>query len=119
MAEPLLRPRTLTARPAGWPAVLGRQGNPSSVLTSVRASTDTQAAERRNTVTGWHDMSKASTEHHIDKITSYEHFSKDFIPSHSLGSMKLRMNALSSGFGSGIDGRPGGMNLVRNHPVNI
>ena len=64
-------------------------------------------------------MSKASTEHHIDKITSYEHFSKDFIPSHSLGSMKLRMNALSSGFGSGIDGRPGGMNLVRNHPVNI
>jgi len=29
------------------------------------------------------------------------------------------MMAMSSGFGSGIDGRGFGPNLIRNHPVNI
>ena len=34
---------------------------------------------------GWHGHSRATTERHIDKITSYEHFSKDFVPHRSVG----------------------------------
>ena len=62
---------------------------------------------------------QAGAEDHIRKITSYEHFAKDFIPKAAIGSNKLRMMAMSSGFGSGIDGRGFGPNLIRNHPVNI
>eukprot|EP00277_Geminigera_cryophila_P006743 CAMPEP_0179420094 /NCGR_PEP_ID=MMETSP0799-20121207/8976_1 /TAXON_ID=46947 /ORGANISM="Geminigera cryophila, Strain CCMP2564" /LENGTH=98 /DNA_ID=CAMNT_0021193665 /DNA_START=6 /DNA_END=302 /DNA_ORIENTATION=+ len=69
--------------------------------------------------TGWNARSQKGTEDHIRKITQYEHFSKDFIPHASVGSMKLRMNALGSGFGSGIDGQAGGMDIIRNHPTNI
>ena len=68
---------------------------------------------------GWHIHSQAGAETHIRKITSYEHFAKDFIPKAAIGSNKLRMMAMSSGFGSGIDGKGFGPNLIRNHPVNI
>ena len=62
-----------------------------------------KAAERGAAApAGWHGHSRATTERHIDKITSYEHFSKDFAVHPSVGSMKLRMQALGSGFGSGV-----------------